>query len=193
MQLLRSIKHIILFVGLIAGLSACGGGDDDITYNYTVTSATWFTGGEQVAVARSKVNGSCAAPTSFDPITRVGAGTVVTPGTVSFSFTTGVTPPIFESVYIDNNANGFLDSGDRVIGDDPNFFFGWCFDSLTTDDTFDWEVSAAQIQADLGLLQPSIIYTGPPQSFRSESGSEAELMIDKAIIVDGEGYHSTQW
>ena len=87
---------------------------------------------------------------------------MVTPGTVSFSFTTGITPPIFESVYIDNNANGVLDSGDRVYGDDPLDFFGFCFDSLGSDQTFDWEVEAAQIQAALGLLQPSIIYTGPP-------------------------------
>jgi len=184
----------LLFLTSLLALNSCGGGGGGgSTYNYTVTSTTFFTGGQQVTVVRFSVVGGCSAPTSFGAITRVGGGTVVTPGTVAFSFTTGITPPVFESVYIDNNANGFLDSGDRVWGDDPNDLFGWCFNSLGSDQTFDWEVEATQIQADLGLLQPSIIYTGLPQSFRIESGSEPELMIHKAMIVDGDGYDSTQW
>ena len=194
MQFPRSIISIILFVGLITGLSNCGGGDGPppgTTYNYTVTSATYFTGGEQVAVIRYGISGSCLAITGVtSAITRVGAGTVSTPGTVSFSFTTEITPPMIESVYIDNNASGNLDSGDRVWGDNPNDFAGGCFDALNADQTFDWEVVAADFQAILGLLQPSIIYTGGVEAFRNEPGSEPELMINNAIIVDGDGYDS---
>jgi len=190
-------RSTIFGIALLLILSACGGGGSGsgsgTTYNYTVTSATWFTGGQQVAVVRFSVIGGCLTPTNFGAITRVGEGTVTIPGTTAFSFTTGITPPIFESVYIDNNANGFLDSGDRVWGDEPNDLYGWCFNFLGSDQTFDWEVEAAQIQANLGLLQPSIIYTGPPQSFRIGSGSEPELMIQKDTIVDGDGYDNTQW
>jgi hypothetical protein len=197
MQLIRSITPIILFAGFIVGLSACGDDDDGgggTTYNYTVTSTTFFTGGQQVAVIRFSISGSCSAPTGVtSAIKRVGAGTVGNPGNVSFSFKTEVTPPMFESVYIDNNASGNLDSGDRVWGDNPNDLFGACFNDFNTDQTFDWEVVAAQFQAGLGLSQPSIIYTGASQAFRSEPGSEPELMIDNAIIVDGYGYDSLQW
>lgn len=98
-----------------------------------------------------------------------------------------------ESVYIDNNASGNLDAGDRVWGDNPNDFAGVCFDGFDTNQIFDWEVVAAQIQAALGLMQPSIIYTGAPQSFRSEPGTEPDLMIGKTMIVDGEGYDSIRW
>ena len=193
MQLLQSIKHIILFVGLIAGISACGVDDDDKTYNYTVTSATWFTGGQQVAVIRIKHPNSCADHTNDGEPERVGVGAVDSPGTVSFSFTTGITSSFFESVYIDNNANGNLDNGDRVWGDEPDKTWGYCFDSLSADQYFDWEVVAQQIQSSGGLSQPSIIYTGPPKTFRGEPGSEPESMIYNAIIVDVDGYNSIQW
>ena len=199
MRLLRSKIPIILFVGFIVGLSACGGGGDGgegggTTYNYTVKSTTFLTGGQQVAVIRFSISGSCSVPTGVtSAITHVGAGTVGTPGEVSFSFATEITPPMFESVYIDNNASGNLDSGDRVWGDNPNDLVGACFNAFNTDQTFDWEVVAAHIQASLGLSQPSIIYTGAPQAYRSDPGSEPELMIDNPIIVDGDGYDSMHW
>lgn len=187
----------ILLIGFIVGLTACGGsgdGDGGTTYDYSIRSTTFFTGGQQVAVVRYKIiSGNCSSHTREGPITLVGAGTVVTPGTVSFSFTTGVTPPVFESVYIDNNASGNLDKGDRVWGDDSNNLFGFCFDALNTRQTFDWEVEAAQIQALMGLARPSIIYTGPDRSFRAEPGSKTEVMIDKAFIVEGDGYDATRW
>ena len=187
---------LVLFLPSCGGDDGDGGdgGDDGTTYNYTVTSTTFFTGGQQVAVVRVGISGNCSSPTGVTgATTRMGAGTVSTPGTVSFSFTTVVTPPMVESVYIDNNASGNLDNGDRVWGDNPNGFRAVCFDALNTDHTFDWEVVAAQLQATWGLFQPSIIFTGAPQSLRSEQGSEPELMIDNAIIVDGDGYDSIQW
>jgi hypothetical protein len=206
MYYVKYLSGIIPLV-MLTLLSACGGGsggsggsggggggddeDDGTSYNYTVASATWLTGGQQVAVIRFGLSGNCSAPTGVtSPITRVGAGTVNTPGTVSFSFTTEITPPMVESVYIDNNASGNLDNGDRVWGDNPNDLAAACFDAINADQTFDWEVVAAQFQAALGLSQPSIIYTGGVEAFRSEPGSEPELMMNNAIIVDGDGYDS---
>lgn len=178
--------YILGTLGIVASGGGGGGGDDEddgTTYNYTVTSATWLTGGQQIAVIRFGISGNCSAPTGVtSPITRVGAGTVNTPGTVSFSFTTEITPSMLESVYIDNNASGNLDNGDRVWGNNSNDLAGACFDAIDTDQTFDWE--------DIAAAFGSTIYTGAPQAFRSEPGSEPELMIDNAIIVDGDGYDS---
>ena len=186
------VLTVIYLMGII-GIVASGGGDgnDGTTYYYTVMSETYFTGGQQVAVVRFGISGSCDYPTGVTSnITRVGSGTVETPGTVSFSFTTGITPPMFESVYIDNNASGNLDYGDRVWGDNPDDLAGVCFDAFYAEQTFDWEVIAAQIQAELGLSQPSIIYTGPAQTFRKMVDLEQMLIINNAIIVDGDGYDS---
>jgi hypothetical protein len=117
--MLLSIAYILGVIGIVASGGGGGGdGDDDsggdgggTTYNYTVTSATFFTGGQQVAVVRFGISDSCSNTTGVtSAITRVGSGTVDTPGTVSFSFTTEITPPMFESVYIDNNASGNLDN-----------------------------------------------------------------------------------
>ncbi len=197
MQLLRFYLKITLFIGITTWLAGCGSSNDPDPpiYNYTVTSVTWFTAsGEQVAVVRFTISGSCAAPTGvISALTRVGAGTVINPGTVSFSFTTGLTPPFVESVYIDNNASGNLDAGDRVWGDDPNDLAGMCADVYAINQVFDWETVAANIQAALGLTQPSIIYTGAPQAFRGESDSAPELMINNTIIVDGDVYDSIKW
>ena len=192
-RLVLTVIYLMGIIGIVATGGGGGDGDDNggTTYNYTVTSATYFTGGQQVAVVRFGLSGSCANPTGITSnITRVGSGTVNIPGTVSFSFTTKITPPMLESVYIDNNASGNLDNGDRVWGDNPNDLAGACFDALGAEQTFDWEVVAAQLQAELGLSQPSIIYTGPPQSFRNMADPEQMLSIDNAIIVDGDGYDS---
>lgn len=188
---------LVLFVGLVLGLSACGGkgdGDGGTTYDYAITSTSFFTGGQKVNVIRYKIiSGDCSSHTREGPTTLVGSGTVVTPGEVSFAFTTGVTPPIFESIYIDNNASGNLDKGDRVWGDDPNNLYGYCFDALNTRQTFDWEVEAAQIQALMGLARPSTIYNGPDRSFRHEPDSKPVLTVGNAFVVDGDGYDGTRW
>jgi len=196
-EMVMKFKRVIFTTVAVLILNACGGGDGGdggTTYNYTVTSTTWFTGGQQVAVVRFGISGSCSNITGVTSgLTRVGAGTVSTPGAVSFSFTTGITPPFMESVYIDNNASENLDNGDRVWGDNPNDFMGVCFDAIAVNQTLDWEDFAAQLQARTGSSVPSILYTGPPQAFRGEAGSEPELMIDNTIIVDGDGYDSMQW
>ena len=143
-------------VGILAsGDSDGGNGNDDPTYTYNITSANFFTGGEQIAVVRYGISGSCANVITTTATVRVGAAPVVVPGSVSITFTTSITPPIFESVYIDNDASGNLNAGDRVWGDDPNSFFGYCFDSLGGIQNFDWETESIQIQTGLGLTQPS--------------------------------------
>lgn len=190
--------QFLVCIGLSLLLAACGGSDSDdddgTTYSYTITSTSFFTGGQQVSVVRFGISGSCSSPTgATSPLTRVGAGRVVTAGTVSFKFTTEITPPMFESVYIDNNASGNLDAGDLVWGDDPNDFYGACFDNFATSQSFDWEAIGAQLQAALGLFQPWITYTGATQSFRGEQNSESELTTENAIIVEGDGYHSLRW
>jgi hypothetical protein len=196
---LRPLVLVIVYTLGVVGILASGGGgsgdsEDDSggrKYSYRVTSARFFTGGQQVAVIRFTLSGSCASPTGVtSDITRVGAGTVRNPGKVSFSFTTELGPPLFESVYIDNNASGNLDNGDRVWGDDPNDAFGLCFDVFDSRQDFDWEVVGVQIQTALGLAQSSIIYTGVDQPYRSEPGLKPRSMIDNAIIVDGDGYDS---
>ena len=142
-------------------LGACSDDDDGGTnYQYTVTSANFFPAGVQVAVVRAAVTGLCGAPAGVDvPLTRVGSGTVDTPGTVTFSFTTGIVSTFLESLYIDNNASGNLDSGDRVWGENPNDFAGACFSQLSSPQAFDWEAIAEQIRVALGNAQASIIYT----------------------------------
>ena len=183
MTFLRSIISITLFVGLIAGLPNCGGGGGGTTYNYDVTSATYFTEGVQVAVVRFGISESCSNFTGVtSDITRVGAGTVSTQGSVSFSFTTGITPPMVEGVYIDNSASGTLDYGDRVWGYDAFDLGGFCFDAYDTDQTFDWDSIAA--------VYGSTTYQGGEQAYRSELGSESELMINNVFIVDVDGYNS---
>ena len=177
----------------IIGSGGNGDGDGDRTYEYNITSTTYFTGGQEVAVIRFGISGSCNAFTGVTtPITRVGSGTVTSPGSVSFSFTTDINPPFVESVYIDNNASGNLDSGDRVWGDNPNDLAASCFDAMNSNQTFDWEVVAAQIQAILGLSQPSIIYTGPSQSFRTQPSSGTDILNEDVINVDGDDYNSIQ-
>jgi len=186
------IGMLALFV--VVAIDGCHSGgdsdsDDRTTYNYRITSANFFKGGEQVAVIRFGLVGSCLNPRGVtSDITRVGAATVKTPGTVSFSFKTDITPPMFESVYIDNNASGNLDYGDRVWGDDPYDSYGACWDSFGVSQVFDWEVVASQIQAIMGLSQPSILYAGSPQPYRDDSSSEPGLTIDKAVIAAGDGY-----
>lgn len=190
----RRARQFLLFflytLGFLSIVSSGGGngdgdGDESITYNYTVTSANYFTGGQQVAVIRFGISGSCSDVKDVTSgITRVGDGTVTTPGTVSFSFTTDITPPMFESVYIDNNASGNLDNGDRVWGDNPNDLIGACWDNFSTDQVFDWEVVAIQLQDFLTLAQSSIIYTGPPQAFRGEPGLELGLTMKNSVIAD---------
>ena len=193
-----SNRWLLVHIGISLLLTACGGsggGDDDGTnYRYTVTSTSFFTGGQQVAVVRFGISGSCSNITGVtSDLTRVGAGTVTTPGTVSFKFTTDITPPMLESVYIDDNASGNLDSGDLVWGDDPNDFYGACFDNFSTDQSFDWEDIGAQIQAGLGLFQPWIIYTGASQSFRGAQSSGSESTIRNSVIVEGDGYDGIGW
>ena len=192
-----SNRRVCLHIGLALLLSACGGGgggDDRKTYRYTITSTSFFTGGQQVAVVRFGISGSCSNITGVtSDLTRVGSGTVTTPGTVSFKFKTDITPPMMESVYIDNNASGNLDAGDLVWGDDPNDFFGACFDKFATKQSFDWELVGAQIQASAGLFRPWITYTGAANAFRSLPNAESELSTEHAIIVEGDGYDSIRW
>jgi len=178
-------RSTIFGIALVLIITGCGGGGGDAgtTYNYDVTSATYFTEGVQVAVVRFGISGSCGAITGVtSDITRVGAGTVSTQGSVSFSFTTGITPPMFEGVYIDNNASGNLDFGDRVWGNDAFDLGGFCFDAYDTNQVFDWESIAA--------VYGSTLYQGGPVAYRSEPGSGHELMINNVIIVDGDGYNS---
>lgn len=190
--LYRNLMAACIFVLGILGILASGGGgggDGNTTYNYTVTSTNYLTGGQQVAVVRFGISGSCSGITGItSAVTRVGAGTVSTPGTVSFSYTTNINPPMVESVYIDNNASGNLDPGDRVWGDDPNDLFGVCFDNFGTTQWFDWEIIAAQIQTAFGLSQPSVIYTGAAQTFRSDQERESGLLVMRSMPAEGDGY-----
>jgi hypothetical protein len=179
-------RSTIFGIALVLILTACGGGGGDggTTYNYDVTSATFFTEGVQVAVARFGISGSCAGGVTgvTSAITRVGAGTVSTQGSVSFSFTTGIIPPMVEGVYIDNNASRTLDFGDRVWGNNAFDLGGFCFDAYDTDQAFDWGSIAGSIG--------STIYQGGELAYRAEPGSESELMINNVIIVDVDGYNS---
>ena len=92
---------------------------------------------------------------------------------------------MLESVYIDNDASGNLNPGDRVWGTDPFDLTGACFDSLGTSQIVDWDAIAA-------IAGGSIIYQGGPEAFRSEAGSEPGPMIKNYIIVDADGYDGLQ-
>lgn len=184
------LSKMLFLLGMLLFVMLVGACSDDepagTSYEYTVTSANFFPAGVQVATVRASITGLCSAPAGVNlPLTRVGSGTVTTPGTVSYSFRTEITSFFVESVYIDNNASGNLDSGDRVWGDNPNDFAGACFDSLTSPQAFDWEVIAEQIRIALGNAVASVTYTGGAQAFLS--GQAPGISAGAQIVNGGAG------
>lgn len=184
------LARILFPLGMLVIVTLVGACSDDeeagTSYEYTVTSTSFFSEGVQVAVVRASVEGLCSAPAGANtPLTRVGAGTVSTAGTVTFSFRTEITSNFVESVYIDNNASGALDSGDRVWGENTNDFAGACFSALSSPQVFDWEEIAEQLRIGLGNSVASIIYTGDTQSYLS--GSELSLPTEAQWVNGGAG------
>ena len=195
---MKNQKGLPLFFAalLILAFAGCGGGGGGggggVTYNYTVTSANFFPAGVQVATIRFGFSGTCSNITGITAdIQRVGAGTVTTPGTVSYSFTTTITRLFVESVYIDNNASGNLDSGDRVWGENTTDLAAGCFEEpfSSNDQVFDWEDVAEQIRILLRNSQASVIYTGSSNSFSYEPDSETQLNLE-SIVIFGDGYNN---
>lgn len=149
-------------------------------FSYTILSAGALPVGAEAMVLRADVSQSCVLPGRVGAFSPVASGVVTTAGSVSLRFSDARGTEFVEIIYIDSNASGRLDWGDRIWGTNPQDPAGMCLPpTLESEQPVNWDGVAA-------VTGGSVIYTGEAQDFLAWAD---QSQLPAATLIIGEsGY-----
>jgi hypothetical protein len=153
-----------------------------VHYSYTIFSAAALPVGAEAAVLRADVSQSCVLPGRVAAFSPVASGVVTTAGSVSLRFSDARSAEFVEIIYIDSDASGRLDWGDRIWGTNPQDPAGMCLPpTLESEQPVNWDGVAA-------VTGGSATYTGEAQDFLA--WADRSQLPAATLIIGESGYGS---